>query len=133
MGGEFDVQSCKGPCDLRAIQNNYANYDSPANPAKTWSRGQRVTIKYSRNNHGPGGFNRFTLVPPNKMMDKSAHTRNAFAYSCWGANPVVARGPELVTHKFGYSLVGNDGEEHNFPKAYYKTTITIPRCIPGTV
>lgn len=132
MGGEkgVGVENCAGPCDLRAIRGHFANHGSPDNPAAVYKRGQKVAIKYQRNNHGPGGFNRFTLVPPGKMMDKATHTRNAFHYSCWGANPVQASGAELGKDKYGYSTVGNDGEEHNYPKGYYKTIITIPSVIP---
>lgn len=89
-----------------------------------------MTVKYQRNNHGPGGFIRFTLVPVEKMMDKSVHARNAFHYSCWGANPVVAKPNEKGRDKFGFSLVGGDGASHNLPKAYYTVNITIPPVIP---
>lgn len=115
---------------MRAIEGNFANFDSPDKPAGRYRRGQRITIKYQRNNHGPGGFIRLTLVHPQDMMNKKAHTRNAFHYSCWGAKPVVARPDQLWKDQYGFSIVGNDGEQHQFVPAYYTTTFTIPPVVP---
>ncbi|CAN8065447.1 unnamed protein product [Agarophyton chilense] len=132
VGGEAKsgIDECYGPCDLRAIQGGYANFNSPSNPSATYYRGQRITVKYSRNNHGPGGFVRLTLVPLGSMMDKAVHERNAFHYSCWGANPQAAAPDELQSDRFGYSYVGNDGEEHPFARGYYVVNTTIPKVIP---
>lgn len=131
MGGEpqFFVDHCPGPCDLSYINDNLANFDSASNPAATYARGQKVIIKYSRNNHGPGGMIRFTLVPVAEMMDPDAHSRNAFHYTCWGANPVVANPKETEFDRFGFSVAGVDGLQHDQPKAYYKTEIVIPMVV----
>eukprot|EP00737_Agarophyton_chilense_P002460 gb/GEZJ01002806.1/.p1 GENE.gb/GEZJ01002806.1/~~gb/GEZJ01002806.1/.p1 ORF type:complete len:271 (+),score=14.73 gb/GEZJ01002806.1/:1731-2543(+) len=64
------------------------------------------------------------------MMDKAVHERNAFHYSCWGANPQAAAPDELQSDRFGYSYVGNDGEEHPFARGYYVVNTTIPKVIP---
>lgn len=134
LGGEpqFGLDNCHGPCDLRPIhaKRRYANFWNPAHPAATFSRGQRVTIKYSRNNHGPGGFVRMTFVRPSQIMDRNAHARNAFHYSCWGAHPVRARPNELGKDRFGFTMTGSDGEQHGFGKGYYVTQITIPTVLP---
>lgn len=64
------------------------------------------------------------------MMDKKVHARNAFHYSCWGANPVRANSNEKGRDSYGFSLVGGDGALHNLPLAYYTVNITIPAVIP---
>ncbi|CAN8066953.1 unnamed protein product, partial [Agarophyton chilense] len=134
LGGEraFGIDDCRGPCDLRAIRGarRRANFWSPAHPAATYARGQKVVIKYTRNNHGPGGFVRLSLVTPAQMMDRGAHGRNAFHYSCWGARPVLAARAELRKDRFGFSMIGSDGEQHGFGKGYYMTTVNIPTVVP---
>eukprot|EP00178_Gracilaria_changii_P027930 TRINITY_DN9328_c0_g1_i1.p2 TRINITY_DN9328_c0_g1~~TRINITY_DN9328_c0_g1_i1.p2 ORF type:complete len:378 (+),score=73.94 TRINITY_DN9328_c0_g1_i1:957-2090(+) len=134
LGGEraFGVDNCSGPCDLRAIRarHRYANFWSPAHPAATYARGQNVLIKYTRNNHAPGGFIRLTLVTPAQMMDRDAHSRNAFHYSCWGARAMRAAPHELRNDRFGFSMVGSDGEQHRFAKGYYAASVTIPTVLP---
>lgn len=129
MGGNPNPGRCPGPCDLTAIEGRYANYYSPDTPAAVYARGQRVQIKYQRNNHGPGGFVRHTLVPPSEMMSKAAHARNAFSYSCFGATPVRAGGSEIGEDKWGFSLVGNDGSK-GIEAGYYVSTVTIPDVVP---
>lgn len=132
LGGEpqFGVETCAGPCDLRAIEGGFANYDSPDKPAAVYARGQTVRMKYQRNNHGPGGFIRLTLVSPDKMMDKSEHAKNAFYYTCWGANPAKAKPNELDRDRFGFSMIGSDGEQHDHAKGYYVMDVKIPPVVP---
>lgn len=85
----------------------------------------------TRNNHPGGGFVRLTLVPLEKVKDKAVHAANAFHYSCWGSNIVVASGDALnPPDKYGYSMVGSDGQTHSHPKAYYKTSAEIPDVVP---
>ncbi|KAI0563384.1 hypothetical protein FGB62_40g175 [Gracilaria domingensis] len=126
----LEGDDCPGPCKLDGAEGGYSNFDSPDNPAAVHWRGKRVGIKYQRNNHGPGGFIRITLVKPEDIMNKAVHERNAFHYSCWGALPREARRDELSRDKFGFSLVGNDGEKHRAKKAYYVAFITIPDVVP---
>lgn len=73
---------------------------------------------------------RLTLVRPQDMMNKKKHSENAFFYSCWGANPVTAKSNELGKDRYGFSLTGSDGDQHNFGKGYYQTDVTIPSCVP---
>lgn len=57
-------------------------FTSVRQPAATWKRGQRVRIKWARNNHY-GGFIRLSFVPVNKMFSKNAHDKFAFYFGCW--------------------------------------------------
>lgn len=134
LGGSplADFKTCPGPCDI-SIRRNQRNVTSPNNPAHVYSRGQVVSIKYQRNNHGPGGFLRLSLVPIDKMMSKEAHAANAFHYSCWGAVSVAADSREQLIDKQGYSLVGSDGKFHNLPTSYYEVKVKIPTVVPDGV
>lgn len=127
MGG---IETCPGPCDVRSLQGSLNNFASPARPAAVYKRGQRVTIKYQRNNHGPGGFVRHSLVPIDKMMDKNVHAKLAFHFGCWGGNPKAAKPSELGRDSQGFSLVGGDGALHTLPISYYTTSIVIPPVVP---
>lgn len=126
----FNKDHCPGPCDLHALKKGIARFDSPLNPSVVYRRGQKIRVTYQRNNHGPGGFTRLSIVPWNQMMNKQVHKRNAFHYSCWGANAVIAKRSQKGLDNMRFSLVGNDGEEHRFPPAFYVTNAIIPDCIP---
>lgn len=115
---------------MRAIEGGYSNFDSPDKPAAVYQRGQTVQMKYTRNNHSPGGFIRLTLVTPEKMMDKNAHAENAFYYTCWGANPQAAAANEMEKDEYGFSFIGSDGEQHSHPKGYYVMDVKIPSVVP---
>jgi hypothetical protein len=130
MGGQasYGINNCEGPCDMSFIKS--ANYGGVDNPAATYTRGQVVNVKYTRNNHAPGGFNRLTLVPVDKMMDKAAHAKGAFHYSCWGAGVTVASQAQIAKDGNGYNVAGVDGEQHSLPPAFYSTDATIPDVIP---
>lgn len=126
-------RNCAGPCDLRNLDHNppLSHHYPPNKPAATWERGQKVTVKYARNNHGPGGFHRLTIVPLKDAMDKDAHARNAFYESCWGAHFVEAKGEELaVKDRLGFSIIADDGLNKSIPAGYYKVDITVPDVIP---
>lgn len=133
MGGAVKpngpIRTFTGPCDVRAF--TFLKSSNPTRPVATYARGEKVTIKYQRNNHGPGGFIRMTLVPVDKMMDKEAHAKNAFHYSCWGANPVPATPQDFAKDRFGFNIAGGDGSLHNLTKAYHATEITIPQVVPN--
>lgn len=122
--------SCPGPCALHPSNYEELNGTSPANPARIYGRGQRISVKYHRNNHGPGGFVRLSLVPLSEMMSKTAHARNAFHYSCWGAEAVPAKSNQRGTDRQGYSLVAADGKLHSLPVSYLETHPTIPTAVP---
>jgi hypothetical protein len=132
MGGQpsYGMNSCEGPCDMTFLKFGGANYDSADKPAATYKRGQVVNVKYTRNNHAPGGFNRLTLVPIDKMMNKDAHAKGAFHFSCWGAGVTVATQDQITKDDKGYNLVGVDGEQHDLPPAFYSTDATIPDVVP---
>lgn len=136
-----EVNSCDGPCDLRALRYAGANYYPPfadwpdwdtPNPqtAATYQRGQEVSIASSRNNHAPGGYIRLTLVPLDKMMSKEEHAKFAFHYSCWGSGVTVATEAENTRNEKGFSFTDADGDAHDLPKAYYTSMVTIPTHVP---
>lgn len=130
MGGTPNPGRCSGPCDTTAIHGNYANYDSPSHPAAVYHRGELIKIIYQRNNHGPGGFVRLTLVPVDSMMNKKVHERNAFHFSCFGANPARATSADKKMRPHRFSLVGNDGLGRPHETGYYYKKVRIPECVP---
>lgn len=124
------LETCPGPCDVSSVQPGFPVVTRPEHPAAVYQRGQKVMIKYQRNNHGPGGFVRHSLVPIEKMMNKNAHEENAFQFGCWGADPVPAKKNELGRDKQGFSLVGGDGKLHDGHASYFTTSVTIPPVVP---
>lgn len=126
----MDKDNCPGPCELHAWEKGFARFDSPMHPARVYRRGEKVRISYQRNNHGPGGFTRLSLVPWNQMMNKEVHKRNAFHYSCWGAHPVKLPKTRIGKDDMRFSFDGTDGDDHHFPISHYVTYATIPDCIP---
>jgi hypothetical protein len=125
------MQTCPGPCNLDFTKYpGGANHPNSSNPAATYKRGQMVTIKYNRNNHPPGGFIRMTLVPVSKIMDKAEHAKGAFHFSCWGAGVTQATQAEITRDDKGFNIVGNDGDQHSSPPAYYSSDIIIPDVVP---
>ena len=137
------MRNCPGPCKLGQIEWNppksryypkkigNKSFVGGGTPAATYARGERVTIKYSRNNHSPGGFNRFTLVRPDETMNRAAHDKNAFWYSCWGAQFREAIEAERDRDEFGFNIIGSDRRRSNgVPQGYYTADIVIPKCVP---
>lgn len=51
-------------------------------PQETWRRGEKIEVKWARNNHN-GGFVRLSLVPVNKASDERAVERFSFYYGCF--------------------------------------------------
>lgn len=72
---------------------------------------------------------RLTLVPVSKMMDKKAHTQNAFFFSCWGAHPKRASNEDKKSDRWGFSLVGSDGR-HSSKAGYYTEQVEVPDVVP---
>lgn len=61
-------------------------------------------------------------------MNKAAHRRNAFHYSCFGARPVRATASDRKLDDFGFSIAGTDGKRS--APGFYMSTITIPDVVP---
>ena len=123
------IEICTGPCDIRPLHRNKKMVPRPK-VTKTYRRGERVKIKYQRNNHGAGGFVRLSIVPIDQMMNKTAHAANAFHYGCWGDYTILAKAEDMGRSGGGFSLVGGDGTMHDGPIAYYETRAVIPPVIP---
>lgn len=144
VGGPIEFRNyCPGPCNLINLEENpprahyypekigNKQYAGGGKPGATLSRGQKVQIKYSRNNHSPGGFNRFTLVRPEDTMNRVAHDKNVFWYSCWGAEFRVAVEAERDRDSLGFNVMGSDRKRPNGPaQGYYTTDVVIPQCVP---
>lgn len=109
MGGPPHAPNdhCPGPC----INETSWSYDT-GTYSNVYSRGQRVTMVWPRNNHR-GGFVRFSLVPSQLRMDKDAHNRLAFRYSCF----------ESGKHVCEFEHCGTD-------VWLYKTEVQIPTSYP---
>jgi len=141
-------RNCSGPCDLTQFTGNNADdpnveFYPPNKPGNTiYERGQEVTVKYLRNNHPVGGFNRFSLVryDPDQTgpesgkdyMNKEIHSRNAFSYSCWGARTVTR--PRSIFQGMSnyerYMLFGTDGRFNSLDPGWYTVDIIIPPVVP---
>lgn len=122
MEPNVPIGTCPGPCDVTS--DTFLKNTSPDRPAAVYGRGETVTVKYSRNNHSPGGFVRLTLVPLDKMMDEETHKRNAFHYSCWGANTAPATRADIAQDRFGFNVAGSDRALYNV------VDVTIPTVVP---
>lgn len=80
-GRDAVIGNCGGPCP----NSEFRADSSAANPAAIYRRGGRYEVRWTRNNH-EGGFIRWALVPVAQMYEHSAHSRNAFHWSCWAIN-----------------------------------------------
>lgn len=124
---------CRGPCPEenqvekpRPVAGQASGREKPVGFADQFQRGQKVEAQWLRNNHNHG-FVRFSLVPLSKRMDKSAHNKFAFHYSCYDASrnfdcsttPVIPGGPDKGKRE--YCGTG---------KYKYQQTITIPKYVP---
>lgn len=81
-----------------------APHGRPGRPSATYRRGEKIRVKYVRNNHRSGGFVRLALVKPEDVMDKEAHERGAFHYSCWGAKVALATDDDQEEDEFGFNI-----------------------------
>jgi hypothetical protein len=72
--------NCPGPC----IAEDSMFFDKNA-ITNIWQRGQAATLVWTKNNHN-NGFVRLSLVPISQRMDKSAHDKMAFRFSCWAVD-----------------------------------------------
>lgn len=84
------------------------------NPSAVFQRGDKVVVKWARNNHN-GGFIRLGFVPVAKMFDAHMHARMAFYYGCW----------EQGLHRCKGVQCGSDLSGVAFRRAIY-----IPAALP---
>lgn len=82
----FTGDNCPGPC----IDERSYFYKNDAAVTR-WRRGQKVTIRWARNNHRHG-FVRLSLVSKEHRMDKTEHAKGAFHYTCYESNRKVCNG-----------------------------------------
>lgn len=84
--GHLAPMNCPGPCGQTGPLSFRSNgeFFSLTKGNTKLSRGQKLYMKWTRNNHF-GGFVRFTLVPKSKRMEKHVHDMFAFHFSCWEA------------------------------------------------
>lgn len=111
----FEAMNCPGPCGETGVIRGGAEFFSESKGHTKLSRGQKLYMKWTKNNH-QNGFVRFTLVPKSERMNKDAHNRFAFHYACWEAGEVgCEHGDECGT------------DEKNMR---YQTEVEIPRIFP---
>lgn len=114
-------RNCPGPCPNVMLRSTGLG-SSPASPAATYARGQRVLLRWARNNH-EGGFVRWALVPLTQMGDPAAHQRFAFHWGCWSA------GRFRCTDKNRRRLCVDDRLNQRWGTAY-SGRVVIPAVVP---
>lgn len=105
------------PACPRIKPDKSKNANSEDKPEVTWKRGQRVPIRWAKNNHR-GGFVRMAIVPVEKMNDHGYQRRLAFYYGCWQQN----------LHKCDQNPCGADKKDW-----VLKRDIVIPAVVPDGV
>lgn len=118
-GPQFDSfapMNCPGPCGQTGLLQDRGWYFFSEDQGHTkLSRGQKMYMKWTRNNHF-SGFVRFTLVPKSERMNKGVHDKFAFHYSCWEAGEV--------------GCDANDECGTDEMRLRYQTEVEIPRIFP---
>jgi len=118
IGGARGFEAhCPGPCP----QYDFREDKTPDMPSRTYKRGERVEIRWTKNNH-LDGFMRISLVPIDEMWSKQAHAHYAFYFGCWSDNQFSCN--EYERHRDCYYDLENLG---------YKSEITIPTIYPDGV
>lgn len=112
----YKANSCVGAECYQACPSiwNSGMKNSRAKPAKRWQRGQRVVIRWVRNNHR-GGMFRVSIVPVEKMMSKEWHAKFALSYGCW----------DTGVHRCSGEACGTDSDHEAFSRS-----ITVPAVFP---
>ncbi len=108
---------CPGPCPHYDFREDM----TPERPSRTYKRGERVEIRWTKNNHRDG-FMRLSLVPIDEMWNKDAHQRYAFYFGCWTDQEIDCN--PFERHRDCYYDRENLG---------YKTQVTIPLIYPDGV
>lgn len=112
---DCNLPDCTGPVPHVWHSGPAKARNSKEHPAAVWQRGQKVTIKWHRNNHG-GGFYRMSLVPVAKQHDWWWHKYAGFQYGCFESGQYHCNGPvECGTDADGLA---------------YKQDVTIPAVFP---
>lgn len=106
---------CPACPNIKSVRSK--NMNLPERPEVTWKRGQRVTVRWAKNNHR-GGFIRLAIVPVDKMFDHGYQRRLAFYYGCWQQNH----------HKCDREPCGADKKN-----GVLKTEIDVPKCVPDGI
>ena len=118
IGGPRGFEAdCPGPCpnyDFRADK-------TPDMPSRTWKRGERVEVRWTKNNH-LDGFTRLSLVPIDEMWNKDAHHKHAFYFGCWSDQKFECN--DFERHRDCYY------DQENLA---YKTQVTVPTVYPDGV
>lgn len=109
--------NCPGPCPNRHFRED----KTPDMPSRTWKRGEKVEVRWTKNNH-LDGFTRLALVPLDEMWDKGAHQKYAFYFGCWSDGEFECN--EFERHRDCYFDRDN---------LAYKKTITVPTIYPDGV
>lgn len=118
IGGPRGFEAnCPGPCPNRHFRED----KTPDMPSRTWRRGERVEVRWTKNNH-LDGFVRLALVPIDQMWDKSAHQKYAFYFGCWSDQKIECN--EFERHRDCYY------DQENLA---YKTQVTVPTIYPDGV
>jgi hypothetical protein len=111
----FDAMNCPGPCGETGKIRYNSEFFSESQGHTTLSRGQKLYMKWTKNNH-QSGFVRFTLVPKSQRMNKDVHEKFAFHYACWEAGEI------------GCDPGDQCGTDEN--RRRYQTEVEIPRIFP---
>lgn len=118
IGGSPGFEAhCPGPCP---------NYDfrddkTPDMPSRVWKRGERVEVRWTKNNH-LDGFMRLALVPIDEMWSKDSHQRYAFYFGCW------------TDQEFSCNLYEKHRDcYYDRENLSYKTQFTVPTIYPDGV
>lgn len=112
------TKECKG-CDICPSERKFRRHvhHTRDNPVATWSRGQKVNIKWVKNNHN-GGFVRLSFLRLEDTYNATAHARYAFYHGCWEQGRYPCRGREC----------GADNKKEAFHRY-----VTIPDFLPDGV
>jgi hypothetical protein len=111
----FDAMNCPGPCGETGNIRNHAEFFSESQGHTKLSRGQKLYMKWTKNNH-QSGFVRFTLVPKSQRMSKEIHENFAFHHACWEAGEIGCENGDFC---------GTDEKRRR-----YQTEVEIPSVFP---
>lgn len=107
--------NCEGIYCHTACQSKLSEtFNSRERPDRVYRRGEKITIKWTRNNHR-GGFFRISLVPVDQMYSRDWHSRMTIMHGCWETGKYNCRSDDCGTDK---------------GKIAYKRDIVLPDVFP---